>query len=172
MAVRGKTAHYKLSEIQRRHCEALAKRSAVDGAWNAMQDMTHRLDAALTAVEQCLSADFLRRSQWLCQLKTELTDKEILTQKSAFPDSARGELQTTYIELLEHDFRGQFAKKSFCVLFIFLGMDDEKNCICYFDFGFIHRVCIRKNGKQRGFRKGQAVCTARVWQFRPLYLPR
>jgi serine/threonine-protein kinase HipA len=58
MAVRGKTAHYKLSEIQYRHWEALAKRSAVIGAWDAMLDMTHRLDAALTTVEQHLPADF------------------------------------------------------------------------------------------------------------------
>lgn len=58
MSVRGKTAHYKLSEIQYRHWESLAKRSTVDGAWDAMQDMTHRLDAALTEVAQHLPADF------------------------------------------------------------------------------------------------------------------
>lgn len=58
MAVRGKTAHYKLSEIQCRHWEALAKRSAVDRAWDAMLDMTHRLDAALVAVEKRLPPDF------------------------------------------------------------------------------------------------------------------
>ena len=58
MAVRGKSAHYKLSEIQCRHWEALAKRSGVDGAWDAMLDMALRLDAALTAVEQRLPADF------------------------------------------------------------------------------------------------------------------
>jgi serine/threonine protein kinase HipA of HipAB toxin-antitoxin module len=33
MAVHSKTAHYKLSEIQYRHWEALAQRSGVDGAW-------------------------------------------------------------------------------------------------------------------------------------------
>ena len=58
MAVRSKTAHYKLSEIQYRHWEGLARRSAVDGAWDAMLDMTQRLDAALAAVEQRLPADF------------------------------------------------------------------------------------------------------------------
>jgi serine/threonine-protein kinase HipA len=58
MAVRSKTAHYKLSEIGHRHWEALAKRSAVEGAWDAMQAMTHHLDAALAAVEQRLPADF------------------------------------------------------------------------------------------------------------------
>ncbi|MDD5029437.1 MAG: type II toxin-antitoxin system HipA family toxin [Rhodoferax sp.] len=58
MAVRSKTAHYKLSEIQYRHWEALAKRSAVEGAWDAMQCMAHRLDTALAAVEQRLPGDF------------------------------------------------------------------------------------------------------------------
>lgn len=58
MTVRSKTAHYKLSEIQYRHWEGLARRSAVDGAWDAMQGMTHRLDAALATVEQRLPADF------------------------------------------------------------------------------------------------------------------
>jgi serine/threonine-protein kinase HipA len=58
MAVHSKTAHYKLSEIQYRHWETLAKRSGVEGAWDAMQNMTQRLDAALTAVEKRLPADF------------------------------------------------------------------------------------------------------------------
>ena len=58
MALRGKTAHYKLSEIQCRHWEALAKRSGVEGAWDAMLHMTHRLDAALAVVEQRLPNDF------------------------------------------------------------------------------------------------------------------
>jgi serine/threonine-protein kinase HipA len=58
MAVHSKSAHYKLSEIQYRHWEALAKRSGVEGAWDAMQDMTQRLDAALTAVEKRLPTDF------------------------------------------------------------------------------------------------------------------
>ena len=58
MAVRSKTAQYRLSEIQCRDWEALARRSAVEGAWDAMLAMTHRLDAALFAVEQRLPADF------------------------------------------------------------------------------------------------------------------
>ena len=58
MAVHGKTAHYKLAEIQYRHWEALARRSGVDGAWDAMLDMSHRLDAALAVVEKRLPADF------------------------------------------------------------------------------------------------------------------
>jgi len=58
MAVRGKSAHYKLSEIQRRHWQALARRSAVDGAWEAMIDMAERLEAALVAVERRLPPGF------------------------------------------------------------------------------------------------------------------
>ncbi len=58
MAVRGKTAHDKLAEIQVRHWQALAERSGVNGAWDAMLGMAHRLDAALTAVEQGLPAEF------------------------------------------------------------------------------------------------------------------
>lgn len=58
MAVRSKTAHYKLSEIQYRHWEALGKSSGVEGAWDAMQGMTQRLETALAAVEQRLPGDF------------------------------------------------------------------------------------------------------------------
>ena len=58
MAVHSKTAHYKLSEIQSRHWETLAQRSAVEGAWDAMLGMAHRLDAALSTVEQRLPANF------------------------------------------------------------------------------------------------------------------
>ena len=58
MAVHSKTAHYKLSEIQSRHWETLAQRSAVEGAWDAMLGMAHRLDAALSAVEQRLPVNF------------------------------------------------------------------------------------------------------------------
>jgi serine/threonine-protein kinase HipA len=58
MAVRSKSAHYKLSEIHYRHWQALANSSAVDGAWDAMLGMAQRLDAALVAVEQRLPADF------------------------------------------------------------------------------------------------------------------
>lgn len=58
MAVRSKSAHYKVSDIQYRHWETLAKRSGVDGAWEAMLDMTARLDAALTAVEHRLPENF------------------------------------------------------------------------------------------------------------------
>lgn len=58
MAVHSKSAHYKLSEIQYRHWEALANRSGVDGAWDAMKDMAHRLDDALVKVENKFPMDF------------------------------------------------------------------------------------------------------------------
>ena len=58
VAVRGKTAHYKLAEIQYRHWQLLAQRSGVQDAWQSMVDMTQRLDAALTTVEERLPADF------------------------------------------------------------------------------------------------------------------
>lgn len=58
MAVRSKAAHYKLSEIQYRHWQALAQRSGVEGAWEAMLDMAQRLEGALTVVEKRLPADF------------------------------------------------------------------------------------------------------------------
>lgn len=58
MAVHGKTAHYKLGEIQYRHWQQLAQRSGVEDAWPAMVNMTQRLDAALTSVERQLPADF------------------------------------------------------------------------------------------------------------------
>ncbi len=58
MAVRSKSAHYKLAEIQPRHWQALATRSGVNGAWEAMLGMAKRLDAALIAVNKRLPKDF------------------------------------------------------------------------------------------------------------------
>jgi len=58
MAVRGSSAHYRLGEIQRRHWQALAHRSGIDQAWEAMLDMVGQLEGALVAVERRLPADF------------------------------------------------------------------------------------------------------------------
>ncbi|MBK1684991.1 type II toxin-antitoxin system HipA family toxin [Rhodoferax fermentans] len=58
MAVRSRTAHYRLSEVQRRHWEQLAQTSGVQDAWPAMLEMVQRIDAALLAVEQALPPDF------------------------------------------------------------------------------------------------------------------
>lgn len=60
MAVRSKATHYKLSEIQYRHWKTLAERSGVHGAWEAMLNMTQRMDTALHAVERRLPDDFPR----------------------------------------------------------------------------------------------------------------
>ena len=58
MAVRTRSAHYKLSEIQPRHWEQLAKSSRVEGAWEAMLDLADRLEPALVKVEKHLPPDF------------------------------------------------------------------------------------------------------------------
>lgn len=58
MAVHGKTAHYRLAEIQYRHWQDLARRSAVQGAWDAMLDLVNSTDAALLRVARRLPADF------------------------------------------------------------------------------------------------------------------
>lgn len=58
MAVRATSAHYKLSEIQPRHWEQLAKTSGVEGAWEAMLDLANRLESALLQVEKQLPQDF------------------------------------------------------------------------------------------------------------------
>ena len=61
VAVRSKNAHYKLSEIKRRHWQDLAQRSGIEGAWEAMQNMAARVDAALMHVESNLPAGFPAR---------------------------------------------------------------------------------------------------------------
>jgi serine/threonine-protein kinase HipA len=58
MAVRATSAHYKLSEIQPRHWEQLAKTSGVSGAWEAMLNIADRLEPALVKVEKHLPQDF------------------------------------------------------------------------------------------------------------------
>jgi serine/threonine-protein kinase HipA len=61
MAVRSKNAHYKLSEIHRRHWQDLAQRSGVVGAWNAMENMAQRLGGVLSQVESDLPDGFPAR---------------------------------------------------------------------------------------------------------------
>jgi serine/threonine-protein kinase HipA len=58
MAVRSKNAHYKLAEIQPRHWQQLARKSGVDGAWEAMVAMIDNVDMAVEIVSQKLSATF------------------------------------------------------------------------------------------------------------------
>ena len=61
MAVRSKNAHYKLSEIHRRHWQDLAQRSGVEGAWDAMQNMAQRVDGVLSQLERDLPVAFPAR---------------------------------------------------------------------------------------------------------------
>lgn len=60
MAVRCNSAHYRLAEILPRHWQALAQRSGIPGAWEAMTDLVARVPQALVAVEQELPASFPR----------------------------------------------------------------------------------------------------------------
>ena len=87
MAVRGKTAHYKLAEIQYRHWKALAQRSGVVGAWDAMLAMVQRLDAALSAVEQRLPAAFPRELARAVFQGTR--EHAALFQRGSLPSSAQ-----------------------------------------------------------------------------------
>lgn len=47
MAVRSKSAHSRLGEIQPRHWQELARKSGVDGAWEAMVAMIDTVDAVI-----------------------------------------------------------------------------------------------------------------------------
>lgn len=61
MAVRSKNAHYKLSEIHRRHWQDLAERSGIEGTWDAMRNMVQRMEGALSQVEGDLPSGFPAR---------------------------------------------------------------------------------------------------------------
>lgn len=54
MAVRGRTPHYRLSEIRSRHWHALAERLAIPGLWARMRATVESVDAALERVEAAL----------------------------------------------------------------------------------------------------------------------
>jgi serine/threonine-protein kinase HipA len=58
MALRGKSAHYKIIEIQPRHFRALADEYPDAKAWPAMIDLAHRVEGAIKAVEQRLPSGF------------------------------------------------------------------------------------------------------------------
>lgn len=60
MAVRGQSAHYKLSEILPRHWQAVAMRSGIPLVWERMCQMVEGASAALDAVAEELPADFPR----------------------------------------------------------------------------------------------------------------
>jgi serine/threonine-protein kinase HipA len=58
MAVRGKRAHYKLSEIQPRHWQALGHKAGVRGVWQRMIALVESADMAFAQVEASLPARF------------------------------------------------------------------------------------------------------------------
>lgn len=58
MALHGKNTHYKLADIRARHWQRLAQSTSVDGLWEHMLAMVHRVPAALDTVEAHLPSDF------------------------------------------------------------------------------------------------------------------
>ena len=58
MAVRGKSAHYRINEIQPRHWRALAEHSGIPGLWSAMQTHVDAIGPAIDSLEEILPADF------------------------------------------------------------------------------------------------------------------
>jgi hypothetical protein len=58
VALRGKSAHYKIIEIQARHFQALADEYPDAKAWPAMIDLAHRVEGAIKAVGQRLPNGF------------------------------------------------------------------------------------------------------------------
>jgi serine/threonine-protein kinase HipA len=60
MAVRSKSAHYKLSEIQPRHWKAVALRSGIPLMWESMLELVAGVPAAFERVAEELPRDFPR----------------------------------------------------------------------------------------------------------------
>ena len=64
MALRGKSAHYKIVEIQPRHFQALADRYPDADAWPAMLELAARVEGAIKAVQRRLPQGFAE-SVWV-----------------------------------------------------------------------------------------------------------
>ena len=58
MALRSKSAHYKLRDIRVRHWAALAQRCGAPDVWTQIQQMAHGVDAALDRVSSLLPTTF------------------------------------------------------------------------------------------------------------------
>lgn len=58
MAIKGSKTHYRLSEIQPRHWQALANRSGVPGMWAVMQALVQRVPSTLSQVSKELPPTF------------------------------------------------------------------------------------------------------------------
>ena len=61
MAVRGKSRHYRLREIQTRHWQGLAARVGVEGLWQRMIELVASADTSLEKVTASLPATFPQR---------------------------------------------------------------------------------------------------------------
>jgi serine/threonine-protein kinase HipA len=61
MSLRGRRAHYRLSEIAGRQWQELAQRTAIPGLWNRMQSFVESASAALECVEKRLPRAFPER---------------------------------------------------------------------------------------------------------------
>lgn len=58
MAIRGESAHYRISEILPRHWPTLAAKSGVPGMWDSMQELVARVPDAIAAAEGELPVGF------------------------------------------------------------------------------------------------------------------
>ena len=58
MVVRGKSAHYRLNEIQRRHWRALAESTGLPRMWAAMQEHVEAMGPAIDKLEAKLPSGF------------------------------------------------------------------------------------------------------------------
>jgi len=79
MAVRSKSKHYKLADLQIRHWQALAQQSGVTDTFEAMVQLVIRLETALAQVEQELPANF-PEPLWLSIKKGMLYQQKIFMQ--------------------------------------------------------------------------------------------
>ena len=61
MALRGRSRHYRIGEIQARHWHLLAQRTGVEGLWVRMQAFVESADTALERVEAALPDTFPER---------------------------------------------------------------------------------------------------------------
>src|SRR5256885_11130365 len=56
MALPGRSRHYRLAEIQRRHWKALAETTRIAGLWESMVEMVEALDGAIDRLQPRLPA--------------------------------------------------------------------------------------------------------------------
>jgi serine/threonine-protein kinase HipA len=82
MALRGKSVHYKIVEIQPRHFQALANQYPGAEAWPAMIDLAGRVEGAIEGVTKRLPKGF-KESVWVA------TSKGMLKQAKSFLTHAK-----------------------------------------------------------------------------------